>query len=75
MTTRHLVRFLLRGVGKVSGEWSLWCTSHNLLKLWRSGFVPGLKRVAAANSSATGTARSIASVSSRVRETGVSTVF
>ena len=48
MTTRHLVRFLLRGVGKVSGEWSLWCTSHNLLKLWRSGFVPGLKRVAAA---------------------------
>jgi len=48
MTTRHLVRFLLRGVGKVSGEWSLWCTSHNLLKLWRSGFVPGLKRAAAA---------------------------
>jgi len=48
MAMRGLVRFLLRGVGKASGEWSLWCTSHNLLKLWRSGFVPGLKRVAAA---------------------------
>lgn len=48
MTTHGLLRFLLRGVGKVRSEWSLWCTSHNLLKLWRSGFVPGLKRVAAA---------------------------
>jgi transposase len=48
MITRGLVRFVLRGVGKVSAEWSLWCTTHNLLKLWRSGFVPSVKRVGAA---------------------------
>lgn len=28
--------FLLRGLEKVSGEWSLVCTSHNLLKLFRA---------------------------------------
>ncbi|HAZ08621.1 MAG TPA: hypothetical protein DCZ01_08905 [Elusimicrobia bacterium] len=27
---------LLRGVAKVKGEWSLICTTHNLLKLWRA---------------------------------------
>lgn len=37
MVMRNLVRFWLRGIGKVKGEWSLWCTSHNILKLWRSG--------------------------------------
>ena len=31
---RGLVQFLLRGREKVDGEWSLWCTGHNLLKLW-----------------------------------------
>jgi transposase len=31
---RGLRQFLLRGVGKVDGEWSLWCTGHNLLKVW-----------------------------------------
>jgi len=31
---RGLRQFLLRGVEKVRGEWSLWCTTHNLLKLW-----------------------------------------
>jgi transposase len=31
---RGLRQFLLRGVAKVEGEWSLWCTTHNLLKLW-----------------------------------------
>ena len=36
MVTRGLVRFLLRGFDKVRAEWSLWCTSHNILKLWRS---------------------------------------
>lgn len=38
MYGRELNRFLLRGIKKVHSEWSLWCTSHNLLKLWRSGF-------------------------------------
>jgi transposase len=31
---RGLKQFLLRGLEKVRGEWSLWCTTHNLLKLW-----------------------------------------
>jgi transposase len=31
---RGLRQFLLRGIEKVRGEWSLWCTTHNLLKLW-----------------------------------------
>ncbi|MGH7227850.1 MAG: IS1182 family transposase [Nitrospiraceae bacterium] len=35
--TRGLQRFWLRGLQNVHGEWSLWCTTHNLLKLWRSG--------------------------------------
>ena len=30
---RGLRRFLLRGLEKVTGEWSLLCTVHNLLKL------------------------------------------
>jgi len=39
MVMRNLVRFWLRGIAKVKGEWSLWCTSHNILKLWRAGVV------------------------------------
>lgn len=35
MVTRGLERFRLRGKRKVQLEWSLWCTTHNLLKLWR----------------------------------------
>jgi hypothetical protein len=31
---RGLRQFLLRGLEKVRGEWSLWCTTHNVLKLW-----------------------------------------
>jgi len=31
---RGLKQFLLRGLDKVKGEWSLWCTTHNVLKLW-----------------------------------------
>lgn len=31
---RGLKQFLLRGLNKVQGEWSLWCTTHNVLKLW-----------------------------------------
>lgn len=33
---RGLRQFLLRGVRKVDGEWSLWCTTHNVLKIWAS---------------------------------------
>lgn len=32
---RRMDRFLLRGEEKVSMEWSLICTTHNILKLWR----------------------------------------
>jgi len=34
---RGLRQFLLRGLEKVSGEWSLWCTTHNLLRIWAVG--------------------------------------
>ena len=35
-------QFLLRGLEKVQGEWSLICTGHNLLKLFRCGrLAPG----------------------------------
>jgi len=37
MAMRGLNRFWLRGVRGVKAEWSLWCTTHNLLKLWRVG--------------------------------------
>jgi hypothetical protein len=37
MVTRGLERFRLRGKVKAGLEWSLWCTTHNLLKLWRHG--------------------------------------
>lgn len=37
MVTRGLERFRLRGKEKTGLEWSLWCTTHNLLKLWRHG--------------------------------------
>jgi hypothetical protein len=34
---RGFRQFLLRGMEKVKGEWSLVCTTHNILKLCRSG--------------------------------------
>ena len=34
---RGFRQFLLRGLEKVNGEWSLICTGHNLLKLFRHG--------------------------------------
>jgi transposase len=34
--TRGLNCFGLRGKAKAALEWSLWCTTHNLLKLWRA---------------------------------------
>lgn len=33
--------FLMRGLEKARGEWRLICATHNLLKLFRSGYVPG----------------------------------
>jgi len=33
---RGLDNFLMRGMAKVEGEWSLFCTTHNLLKLYRN---------------------------------------
>ena len=39
---RGFRQFLLRGLGKVNAEWSLICTGHNLLKLFRCGrLAPG----------------------------------
>jgi hypothetical protein len=32
---RGFRRFLLRGYPKVQAEWSLVCTTHNILKLYR----------------------------------------
>ena len=34
---RGFRRFHLRGLDKVTGEWSLVCTAHNVLKLFRNG--------------------------------------
>jgi len=34
--TRGLQAFGMRGKVKAGLEWSLWCTTHNLLKLWRA---------------------------------------
>ena len=33
---RGLRQFLFRGCERVDAEWTLWCTGHNLLKLWRT---------------------------------------
>ena len=30
---RELRQFLLRGIEKVDGEWTLWCLTHNILKI------------------------------------------
>jgi hypothetical protein len=35
---RGFRRFLLRGLKKIRGEWSLVCLTHNLLKVWRYGY-------------------------------------
>ncbi len=37
---RGFRRFSFRGKTKVTAEWSLICTTHNLLKLWRAGWRP-----------------------------------
>lgn len=40
MHGRGLNDFLLRSLKKASAEWSLFCTTHNLLKAWRAGWSP-----------------------------------
>lgn len=40
---RGIRAFLFRGVAKVAAEWDLICLTHNLLKLFRSGFKPQLR--------------------------------
>jgi hypothetical protein len=37
---RGFRRFLLRGLRKVQAEWQMICATHNLLKLFRSGWSP-----------------------------------
>jgi len=37
---RRLDRFSFRGLDKVAAEWDLVCLTHNLLKLFRSGWQP-----------------------------------
>jgi IS5 family transposase len=37
---RGIRAFLLRGLAKVRGEWSLIAMTHNLLKLWRASAAP-----------------------------------
>ena len=37
---RGFRRFSMRGMTKVKAEWTLVCMTHNLLKLFRSGWVP-----------------------------------
>jgi DDE family transposase len=39
---RGFRRFLLRGLQKMRGEWSLVCLTHHLLKLWRYGWAPSV---------------------------------
>ena len=41
-SARGFRQFLLRGLEKVTDEWALICTGHNLLKLFRSGFHPAM---------------------------------
>ena len=37
---RGFRKFRLRGLEKVQAEWKLICATHNLLKLFRSGWSP-----------------------------------
>ena len=41
---RRFRRFALRGVANVRAEWQLICGTHNLLKLYRSGWTPAAAR-------------------------------
>jgi transposase len=41
---RGIRGFLLRGLSKVDAEWKLICATHNILKLFRSGWNPKLEK-------------------------------
>ena len=63
---RGFRQFLLRGLEKVNGEWSLICTGHNLLKLFRFGVAqPRDTRI----NRSVGSVRNIAEVFSTVMRT------
>ena len=36
-SARNFRTFLLRGLEKVRGEWTMVCLAHNILKVWRCG--------------------------------------
>lgn len=38
---RGFRQFLTRGLERMQAEWQLICLTHNLLKAWRSGWIPG----------------------------------
>ena len=38
---RKFRQFLVRGLDAVGGQWSLVCTGHNILKLYRATYAPG----------------------------------
>ena len=40
---RHFRRFSLRGLENVQAEWTLVCLTHNLLKLYRSRSLSGIR--------------------------------
>ena len=44
---RGFRQFLLRGIEKVSAEWSLVCTAHNLLKLAQGWSLPAARKIPA----------------------------
>ena len=61
---RGFRQFLLRGLEKVQGEWSLVCTGHNLLKLFRFGGEATGKGRGAGPEGASGTASLLAKAQS-----------
>ena len=61
---RGFRQFLLRGLEKVNGEWSLICTGHNLLKLFRFGAGLPAKEGRTVPATASGSASMLATVES-----------
>ena len=59
---RGFRQFLLRGLKKVNGEWSLICTGHNLLKLFRFGVNLHRKHGAMGQPNASGTFAEVVSM-------------
>ena len=62
---RGFRQFLLRGLAKVNGEWSLICTGHNLLKLLRPGARSNIKRLPGNGGKPTSACRHLLTVARR----------